>query len=101
MSGVNGARGEVALAIDGETHVLCLTLGALAELENTFGAEDLGALARRMAQLNASDIIDVLCALLKGGGNPSTHEALRNANIEPAAAASAIAAAFEAAMGPQ
>ena len=40
----NRHRGEIAV-LDGRERTLCLTLGALAELEASFGAEDLVALA--------------------------------------------------------
>jgi hypothetical protein len=43
----NPYAGEVALVIDGERHVLKLTLGALAELETVLGVDTLMALAER------------------------------------------------------
>ena len=42
-------RGEVALVLGGKRYTLCLTLGALAELEDAFGVADLAALAERFA----------------------------------------------------
>ena len=39
--GVNPLAGEVALIIDGQRHVLKLTLGALAQLETALGADSL------------------------------------------------------------
>ena len=36
MISVNRRRGEVAARIDGKDYTLCLTLGALAELEDAF-----------------------------------------------------------------
>lgn len=44
MNSVNRRRGEVAARIDGRDYTLCLTLGALAELEDAFAADDLGNL---------------------------------------------------------
>lgn len=38
---MNPQRGEVALDIGGETRKLCLTLGALAEIEAALGCESL------------------------------------------------------------
>ena len=46
---VNRRRGEVAAELDGQDYRLCLTLGALAELEATYAADDLGALVERFA----------------------------------------------------
>jgi len=50
---------------------LCLTLGALAELEAAFGDEDMLALANRFAsgRLSARDAIRVLGAGLRGAGH--------------------------------
>ena len=43
----NRHRGEIEAELGGRRYTLCLTLGALAELEAAFGAEDLVALAER------------------------------------------------------
>ena len=66
----NGARGEVLATLAGEKRRLCLTLGALAELEDAFAVDDLGALAERFSsgRLSARDIIRVMGAGLRGGG---------------------------------
>lgn len=66
----NRRRGEIAAMIDGQERVLCLTLGALAELENAFAVEDLTALAQRFStgRLSARDLTCVLAAGLRGGG---------------------------------
>ena len=42
-------RGEIAAVIDGEEKTLCLTLGALAELEARLGSGDLVGLGERFA----------------------------------------------------
>lgn len=67
----NRRRGEVEAMIDGERRILCLTLGALAELETAFGAGDLNALAERFSsgRLKAADMIRLIGAGLRGGGN--------------------------------
>jgi hypothetical protein len=66
----NRRRGEIAAALDGRERTLCLTLGALAELEASFGAEDLVALAGRFegGRLSARDIIRIIGCGLRGGG---------------------------------
>jgi hypothetical protein len=64
----NKARGEVLLAIDGRDVRLCVTLGALAELEAAFDVVSLSELGERLAQLNAADLITVISALSAGGG---------------------------------
>ena len=67
----NRRRGEVEAVIDGERRILCLTLGALAELETAFAAGDLNGLAERFStgRLKAADMIRVIGAGLRGGGN--------------------------------
>lgn len=66
----NAKRGEIEAVLDGEPHNLCLTLGALAELEAAFGASDLMALAERFAarRLSARDLLRVIACGLRGGG---------------------------------
>ncbi len=64
----NAARGEVVLEIGGRPCVLCLTMGALAELEAAFGAADPAALGARLKSLSGEDLRVVLGALLRGGG---------------------------------
>jgi Phage tail tube protein, GTA-gp10 len=67
----NRRRGEVGLELGGEGYTLCLTLGALAELEEAFGAPDLQALATRFAggRLSGRDLIKLLGVALRGGGH--------------------------------
>jgi hypothetical protein len=66
----NTHRGEISAQLGGRSFTLCLTLGALAELEAAFGAEDLLALAARFesGRLSARDAIRILGAGLRGGG---------------------------------
>lgn len=67
----NHHRGEVEGVIDGERRILCLTLGALAELETAFGAESLVDLATRFSsgRLKSADLTRILACGLRGGGN--------------------------------
>jgi len=67
----NRRRGEVAAELDGHGYRLCLTLGALAELESAYAADDLGALVERFAsgRLSARDLIRIVGAGLRGAGN--------------------------------
>lgn len=66
----NRRRGEISATLDGKQYRLCLTLGALAELEDAFGAQDLNALAERFAsgRLSAKDMLEIIAAGLRGGG---------------------------------
>lgn len=67
----NRHRGEIEAELGGKTYTLCLTLGALAEIEHAYGGEDLLAIAERFEQgrIRASDAIRVIAAGLRGGGN--------------------------------
>lgn len=73
---INKHRGEVGAVLDGRPWTLCLTLGALAELESALAADDLPKLLARFsaAQLSAQDMIRILCAGLRGGGHNVTLE---------------------------
>ena len=44
---INRRRGETELVLGDKRYRLCLTLGALAELEAAFAVEDLSSLAER------------------------------------------------------
>ncbi len=72
----NRHRGEIEAIIDGVPRKLCLTLGALAELEDAFGADDLVALAQRFGtgHLSARDVLRLIACGLRGGGQAVTNE---------------------------
>ena len=85
----NRARGETTLEIGGVTHTLCLTLGALAEIEALF--ED-------GVRVDARNLVTVLGVLLRGGGSTLTEAELRAAPLDPLAAAAAVSTCFETAL---
>lgn len=66
----NRHRGEIEAEIGGARRRLVLTLGALAELEAAFGADDLVALAERFGggRLKACDLVRIIGAGLRGAG---------------------------------
>lgn len=66
----NAHRGEIEAELGGKRRTLVLTLGALAELESAFGAEDLNALTERFAtgRLKAGDLTRIIAAGLRGAG---------------------------------
>lgn len=67
----NARRGEIDARLDGRDYRLCLTLGALAELEDAFKADDLAQLLERFSsgRLSARDMTRLIGAGLRGGGN--------------------------------
>lgn len=66
----NRRRGDVEAMFDETKYTLRLTLGALAELEDAFGATDLIGLAARFEEgrLSARDLVRIIAAGLRGGG---------------------------------
>jgi Phage tail tube protein, GTA-gp10 len=66
----NVRRGEIEAELDGKSYTLCLTLGALAELETAFGDDDMISLASRFekGRISATDCIRIVGAGLRGGG---------------------------------
>lgn len=72
----NRHRGEIEAELGGKRRTLCLTLGALAELESAFGADDLAALADRFGsgRISARDAIRVIGAGLRGAGEQISDE---------------------------
>ena len=94
---VNGARGEVVAGLAGAERRLCLTLGALAEIETGLELDGLSGLAERMRALSARDLTVVLAALLRGGGERALADDLDRAPVDPREAAEAVAKAFAAA----
>jgi hypothetical protein len=67
----NKHRGEIQADFDGAPFKLCLTLGALAELEAAFGDSDMLALAERFqtGRMSARDVTRILGAGLRGAGH--------------------------------
>jgi len=91
----NPYAGEVALVIDGERHVMRLTLGALAELEATLERGSLVDLVARFEEgaFSTRDVLALIVAGLRGGGWRGTAADLLSAEIEGGPVAAARAAA--------
>ena len=73
---VNPQRGEIEAMLDGKPYRLCLTLGALAELEHALGDSDLLALAERFGRgrMSATEAMKIIGAGLRGGGTAITDQ---------------------------
>lgn len=71
----NAHRGEIDADLNGQTYRLCLTLGALAELEQVFGETDLVALANRFetGRIAAREVTAIVAAGLRGAGYDLTN----------------------------
>lgn len=84
MMMANRHRGEVAARLDGRDWTLCLTLGALAELESVFETDNLSALVARFSsgRLSARDMQRIICAGLRGGGHTVSEEDVADMRAE-------------------
>lgn len=84
----NRYRGEVDAVLSGKPYTLCLTLGALAELESAFEKRDLVELAERFSKgrLSAGEAIRILHLGLKGAGHEMTREDVARLSFEGGAA---------------
>lgn len=91
---MNAVRGEVSLTIAGTTYTLCLTLGALAEIESHFGLGNLAELDACLAAPKIRDLIAILGALIRGGGHACSDDILATLEINIAEASRAISEAF-------
>lgn len=84
----NTYRGEVSAVLDGRPWTLCLTLGALAELERVFQVDDMTALVDRFAtgRLSARDAVRVIGAGLRGAGHAVADDEVAKMTAEGGAA---------------
>jgi len=103
----NRHRGEIEAEIGGARRRLVLTLGALAELEDAFGADDLVALTERFGagRMKARDLTRIINAGLRGAGEGVSDDEVAAMAIDGGAqgyvrvAAALIAATFGEASG--
>ena len=91
----NGARGEAALEAGGRQYRLLLTLGALAEIEDGLGLDDLSGVAARLKQARAADLAIVAAALLRGGGHDMCPAEVLRLECDLGALVRGVTAAFE------
>lgn len=80
----NPQRGEIEAVLDGETCTLCLTLGALAELEAAFAATDFIEVVERLqcGKVSAGDLINIITAGLRGAGRSVTREDVSKMHVD-------------------
>lgn len=80
----NKHRGEIEACINGKSWKLCLTLGALSELESAFGDDDMLALAQRFekGRLSANDAVRIIGAGLRGAGHDVTDDQVKGMRTE-------------------
>lgn len=70
MTKANKQRGEVTIkGPGGKDYKLCLTLGAIAQIEEDLGVESLTKIDEVMKRARMRDVLTIFVALLNGGGN--------------------------------
>lgn len=81
---VNRHRGEMTVEMNGQPETLCLTLGALAELEDRYEGKNILTLVDAFAKggLGAGDVLNVLHAGLIGAGSKISIADLNAAKFE-------------------
>ncbi|MDE2444797.1 MAG: gene transfer agent family protein [Alphaproteobacteria bacterium] len=84
----NRHRGEIEAELGGQSYTLVLTLGALAEIENAYGGDDMIAIAERFesGRIKASDAIKVIGAGLRGSGLTFTDDEVSKLSVAGGAA---------------
>lgn len=85
---VNRHRGEIEAELGGQKYTLCLTLGALAEIEHAYGGEDLIGIAERFetGRVKATDAICVIGAGLRGAGTEIDNQDVAKLSVAGGAA---------------
>ncbi|MBV1702647.1 MAG: gene transfer agent family protein [Hyphomicrobiales bacterium] len=80
----NQHRGEISACFGGVEYTLCLTLGALAELETAFGSKTLAGIAGRFeaGNLSAQDIVVILGCGLRGAGHRLTNDQVAQLKVD-------------------
>ncbi|PCJ76665.1 MAG: hypothetical protein COA53_00075 [Rhodobacteraceae bacterium] len=93
---VNPYRGEAELVIGGVAYVMRLPLGVLAELEAEMKADSLMDMVQRFEAggFSARDLISLLKAGLRGGGNEVTLDVDGGPIVAAQAAAKLLAVTF-------
>ncbi len=84
----NRHRGEIEAELGRQNYTLVLTLGALAEIEDAYGGEDMIAIAERFesGRIKASDAILMIGAGLRGAGTKLTNEDVARLSVAGGAA---------------
>lgn len=90
----NRARGEGELRAGTRTLKLCLTLGALAEIETALCVQSLAEIEAKLARPRASDLLAIIAALARGAGETIGEAELASLPLDLRAAAHAIRFAF-------
>lgn len=78
----NPQRGEVTIDGPGGELKLCLTLGAIAQLEEGLGIDSLTEIEGVLKKASMKHMILIVKALCAGGGNPLTDEQMMTWQVD-------------------
>jgi hypothetical protein len=92
----NKVRGESEFLAGTERHIMKLTLGALAEIENGLGVSSLSDIAGKLKSLGTMDLATVASALLRGAGHDLSPADVLKLETDLGTLIGAIADAFDA-----
>lgn len=95
---VNPVRGETVLETPDGPLTLCLTLGALAEIEGALELASMADIAKALSTGSPRVLQIVLRALLRGGECVEAAEMIDDLSISPRGASNAIAECFRLAL---
>lgn len=75
---INAARGEAAFVVGGETHVVALTLGAMAAIETALEIDSFDQIGAALERPSATKLAAIVSALVCGGGGNVSVEEVKN-----------------------
>ena len=80
----NKRRGEIEFETGGNTYIMCMTLGAMAEIEEVFELESISDLGDAFAggKIQTKKLIGLLGALIRGGGQDISNEEIGQFDLD-------------------
>ena len=80
----NKRRGEISFVAGEETYTMCMSLGAMAEIEDAFDLESIAELSTIFSdgKFKISDLIKLLGALIRGGGHDITDKEIGTFDLD-------------------
>ena len=93
----NKQRGEITIqGPEGKTYTMCLTLGAIAQIEEQLELKSLMQVDEVMSEAKMSHVLTIFIALLNGGGHDVTKADMMRWNVDIRQLMSKIRDAFAA-----
>ena len=90
----NKFRGEVDFEVGDRKFTLCCTLHALAEIQTELGLDGLAGILGKVLKISAPDMLVMLKALIRGGGQAISDEEFAALPLEPIPTLNAVGETF-------